>query len=50
MDELLRTTAERAIRYLHELPDRAVRPEVDALAGLERFDEALPEGPDDADE
>jgi glutamate/tyrosine decarboxylase-like PLP-dependent enzyme len=47
MDELLRTTAERAIRYLHELPDRAVRPEDAALAGLERFDEALPAGPDD---
>ncbi len=49
MDELLRTTAERAIRYLRELPDRAVRPEAEALAGLERFDGALPEGPDDAE-
>ena len=47
MDELLRTTAERAIRYLRELPERSVAPEVDALIGLERFDEPLPDGPDD---
>ena len=47
MDELLRTTAERAIRYVHELPERRVAPDAAALAGLERFDEPLPDGPDD---
>ena len=45
MDELLRTTAERAIRYLRELPERSVAPDVDALIGLERFDEPLPDAP-----
>ena len=47
MDELLRTTAERAIRYVHELPERRVAPDAAALAGLERFDEPLLDGPDD---
>jgi glutamate/tyrosine decarboxylase-like PLP-dependent enzyme len=47
VDELLRTTAERAIRYVHELPERRVAPDAAALAGLERFDEPLPDGPDD---
>lgn len=47
MDELLRTTAERAIRYVNELPERRVAPDAAALAGLERFDEPLPDGPDD---
>jgi glutamate/tyrosine decarboxylase-like PLP-dependent enzyme len=47
MEELLRSTTERAIRYLRELPDRSVTPEVDALIGLECFDESLPEGPDE---
>ena len=46
-EELLRTTAERAIRYLRELPERGVAPEVDAIIGLERFDEPLPEHPSD---
>ena len=41
-EELLRTTAERALRYLRELPKRSVAPEVDAIIGLERFDEPLP--------
>jgi len=47
MDELLRTTADRAIRSVHELPERRVVPDAAALAGLERFDEPLPDGPDD---
>ena len=47
MDELLRSTAERAIRYVNELPERRVAPDAAALAGLERFDEPLPDGPDD---
>ena len=47
MDELLRTTADRAIRYVHELPERRVSPDAAALAGLDRFDEPLPDGPED---
>jgi glutamate/tyrosine decarboxylase-like PLP-dependent enzyme len=47
MDELLRSTADRAIRYLKGLPERSVAPEPQALAALERFNEALPEHPDD---
>ena len=47
MDDLLRTTAERAMGYLRGLPERSVTPEIDALTGLERFDEPLPDHPDD---
>ena len=47
MDELLRSTAERAIRYVNDLPERRVAPDAAALAGLERFDEPLPDGPGD---
>jgi glutamate/tyrosine decarboxylase-like PLP-dependent enzyme len=47
VDELLRTTADRAIRYVNELPERRVPPDAAALAGLARFDEPLPDGPDD---
>jgi glutamate/tyrosine decarboxylase-like PLP-dependent enzyme len=47
VDEFLRSTAERAIRYVNELPERRVAPDTAALAGLERFDEPLPEVPDD---
>ncbi len=47
MEDLLNHTAVRAIRYLRHLPDRSVAPQPDAIAGLERFDEALPEHPDD---
>ena len=46
-EELLHTTAQRAIRYLRELPERSVTPEVDAIIGLERFDELLPAHPSD---
>ena len=46
-EELLHTTAQRAIRYLRELPERSVTPEVDAIIGLERFDEPLPAHPSD---
>jgi glutamate/tyrosine decarboxylase-like PLP-dependent enzyme len=48
VDELLRTTADRAIRYMRELPERRVAPDAAALTALKRFDEPLPEGPDDA--
>jgi glutamate/tyrosine decarboxylase-like PLP-dependent enzyme len=47
VDELLRTTADRAIGYVNELPERRVAPDAAALAALERFDEPLPDGPDD---
>ena len=47
MDDLLRSAAERAIRYLQGLPDRGVAPGPEAVAALERFEEALPEGPDE---
>ncbi len=47
MEDLLHHTAARAIRYLRDLPERSVAPQPDAIAGLERFDERLPEHPDD---
>jgi len=47
VDELLRNTADRAIRYVNDLPTRRVAPDAAALAGLERFDEPLPGGPED---
>jgi len=47
VDELLRNTADRAIRYVNALPTRRVAPDAAALAGLERFDEPLPGGPED---
>jgi glutamate/tyrosine decarboxylase-like PLP-dependent enzyme len=45
---LLRDAAERAIRYIDGLDRRPVAPRVEALAGLARFQEPLPEGPGDA--
>src|SRR5256885_13047145 len=45
--DLLRTTAERAARYLAGLKDRGVAPTRKALANLERLDEAFPEHPTD---
>jgi glutamate/tyrosine decarboxylase-like PLP-dependent enzyme len=47
MDDLLHDSADRAIRYLKGLPERSVAPEPQALAALQRFDEPLPEHPDD---
>src|SRR2546430_8687752 len=47
MKDLLRTTAERAARYLAGLKDRGVAPTREALANLERLDEAFPEHPTD---
>src|SRR5579863_5270557 len=47
MDELLRDTAGRAVRYLHGLNDRRVYPAPDAIASLERLGGSLPEGPED---
>ena len=47
MNDLLRTTAERAGRYLTDLPERRVAPADSALRRLADFDEPFPDGPDD---
>ena len=47
MEDLLRTTTERAARYLAGLKDRAVVPTPEALNNLRRLDEPLPERPTD---
>jgi glutamate/tyrosine decarboxylase-like PLP-dependent enzyme len=47
VEQLLRTTAERAARYLADLNDRGVAPTPEALANLQRLDGALPEHPAD---
>src|SRR2546428_11521162 len=47
MEDLLRTTAERAARYLADLKERGVAPTPEALANLRRLDEPLPEHPTD---
>src|SRR6195256_4478428 len=47
METLLRTTAERAARYLAGLKNRGVAPTPEALANLRRLDEPLPEHPTD---
>jgi glutamate/tyrosine decarboxylase-like PLP-dependent enzyme len=47
MDALLRDAADRAIRYLTELPERSVAPPADAVAALSALDVALPDQPTD---
>src|SRR2546421_7120606 len=47
MKDLLRTTADRAARYLAALKERSVAPTPEALANLARLDEPLPERPTD---
>ncbi len=47
MKNLLRTTADRAARYLAGLKDRGVAPTPEALANLGRLDESLPQHPSD---
>src|SRR5256884_976591 len=47
MEDLLRTPAERAARYLADLKERGVAPTPEALANLRRLDEPLPEHPTD---
>jgi len=42
-DDLLRRAAELALDYVETIDDRPVAPSPDALAALERFDEALPD-------
>ena len=45
--ELLRDAAERSIRYLGALDERAVRPDPSAVAALPRLGGPLPDGPGD---
>src|ERR1041385_3341028 len=47
MEALLRTTAQRAARYLADVKDRRVSPAPEAVANLRQLDEALPERPSD---
>jgi len=47
MDALLKSTADRAIRYLDGLAERPVAPTAEAVAALGRFDQPLPELPAD---
>ncbi len=49
MRELLHDTAERAARYLEDLPSRPVAPGEEAIERLREFDEPLPEGPSTAE-
>jgi glutamate/tyrosine decarboxylase-like PLP-dependent enzyme len=50
MRKLLETAAQRAIDYLEGLDARGVAPGAEAVAGVERFREPLPDGPADAQE
>jgi glutamate/tyrosine decarboxylase-like PLP-dependent enzyme len=47
MTELLRDAMQRAARYLDGLAERRAFPSEEALAGLTRFDEPLPDAPTD---
>jgi glutamate/tyrosine decarboxylase-like PLP-dependent enzyme len=49
MDHLLKSAAERAAHYLHTLENRSVAPTADALQGLARLDETLPDESTDAE-
>jgi glutamate/tyrosine decarboxylase-like PLP-dependent enzyme len=49
MRQLLEDAAERALNYLEGLPSRAVAPSPEAVAGLSRLDEDLPDGPSSPD-
>lgn len=48
--DLLRSAAERSIRYLEIVPARRVPPEPEALDALGRLDEPLPAGPREPEE
>ncbi len=50
MKHLLTSTAERAVRYLEQLEQRSVAPSKEALQGVCRFDEMLPEQTTPAEE
>jgi glutamate/tyrosine decarboxylase-like PLP-dependent enzyme len=45
MEALLKSTADRAWSYRQGLNERGVAPTAEAIAGLSRFDEALPDAP-----
>jgi glutamate/tyrosine decarboxylase-like PLP-dependent enzyme len=47
MRELLISAAERAARYLDDIQERGVRPSEEAIRGLARFAEPMPEQPSD---
>jgi glutamate/tyrosine decarboxylase-like PLP-dependent enzyme len=49
MEQLLKSTAERAINYLDTLENRSVAPTPEALQGLSRLDEPLPDQSTDAE-
>ncbi len=49
-EELLSAAAERAVKYLRQIRQRNVAPTEAAIAGLQRFAEALPAHPTDAAE
>jgi glutamate/tyrosine decarboxylase-like PLP-dependent enzyme len=49
MNKLLTDAATRAIRYLDELPERAVAPTASAIRRLAAFDTPLPQHPNDGD-
>lgn len=49
MEHLLKSTAERAIRYRDGLENRSVAPTPEALQALGRLDESFPEQPTDAE-
>ena len=50
MRQLLENTAQRAISFLEQLPERGVAPTADAVANLAKLNEPLPNEPTDADE
>jgi glutamate/tyrosine decarboxylase-like PLP-dependent enzyme len=49
MEQLLKSAAERATRYLDGLENRSVAPTPEALQGLSRFDESFPDQPTEAE-
>ncbi|MFN8373942.1 MAG: aminotransferase class V-fold PLP-dependent enzyme [Anaerolineae bacterium] len=49
MEHLLNSVAERATRYLDTLENRSVAPAPEAIQGLARLDEPLPDAPTDAE-
>ncbi len=50
MGPLLQATAVRAARFLDDIQERRVRPSAEAIRGLDRFLEPLPEGPTAAED
>ena len=50
MRTLLQTSSEIAIRYLEDIGNRKVAPSGEAIDGIERFREQLPESPTDPEQ